>query len=170
MTVFTIGHSTRPIDTFLSLLAGHQIQHLVDVRKIPRSRHNPQFADDRLAASLAAAQIRYTHMPGLGGLRRPRPDSVNVGWRNSGFRGFADYMQTPAFEAALGECIELAGREQIVLTCAESVPWRCHRSLIADALLVRGVEVCEISSLVRARPLVLTPWARVEGTDIVYAA
>ena len=101
MTVFTIGHSTRPIDTFLSLLAGHQIRHLVDVRKIPRSRHNPQFADDRLAASLAAAHIRYTHMPGLGGLRRPRPDSVNVGWRNSGFRGFADYMQTPAFDAAL---------------------------------------------------------------------
>src|SRR5215475_11969216 len=124
MTVFTIGHSTRPIETFLELLAGHQIRHLVDVRKIPRSRHNPQFAEDRLAESLRAAHIRYTHMPGLGGLRRPRPDSVNVGWRNSGFRGFADYMQTPAFEAALGGCIDLARQERIVLMCAESVPWR----------------------------------------------
>jgi hypothetical protein len=109
-------------------------------------------------------------MPGLGGLRRPRPDSINVGWRNSGFRGFADYMQTPAFEAALGECIEMARHERIVMMCAESVPWRCHRSLIADALLVRGIEVCEIGSSVRARPLVLTAWARVEGTHIVYAA
>jgi uncharacterized protein (DUF488 family) len=170
MTVFTIGHSTRPIDTFLEMLAGHQIQHLLDVRKIPRSRHNPQFADDRLAESLRDVHIRYTHMPGLGGLRRPRPDSINVGWRNSGFRGFADYMQTPAFEAALGECIEMARHERIVMMCAESVPWRCHRSLIADALLVRGIEVCEIGSSVRARPLVLTAWARVEGTHIVYAA
>jgi uncharacterized protein (DUF488 family) len=170
MTVFTIGHSTRPIEAFLELLAGHQIEHLVDVRKIPRSRHNPQFAEDQLAGSLAAAHVRYTHMPGLGGLRRPRPDSVNVGWRNTGFRGFADYMQTPAFEAAIGACIELARHERIVLMCAESVPWRCHRSLIADALLVRDIEVCEISSSTRARPLVRTPWARVEGTHIVYAA
>src|SRR5262245_26951466 len=134
MTVFTIGHSTRPIETFLEMLTGHGIQHLLDVRKIPRSRHNPQFADDRLSDSLRASSVRYTHMPGLGGLRRPRPDSVNVGWRNSGFRGFADYMQTPAFEDALAECIGFARRERTVLMCAEAVPWRCHRSLIADAL------------------------------------
>jgi uncharacterized protein (DUF488 family) len=109
-------------------------------------------------------------MPGLGGLRRPRADSANSGWRNTGFRGFADYMETPAFDACLAECIDLAEHERIVLMCAESVPWRCHRSLISDALVVRGIEVCEISSAVRARPHVLTPWARIEGTHIVYAA
>ncbi len=170
MTIFTIGHSTRPIDTFLRLLTGHQIQRLVDVRTVPRSRHNPQFASQPLADSLQSAGIDYTHLPGLGGLRRPRPDSINAGWRNTGFRGFADYMQTPAFEASLAECIDLAKKERIVLMCAESVPWRCHRSLIADALVVRGHDVCEISSAVRARPHVLTPWARVEGTHIIYAA
>jgi uncharacterized protein (DUF488 family) len=170
MTIFTIGHSTRPIETFLRLLAGHRIQHLVDVRTIPKSRHNPQFGGQQLSESLRAAHVNYTHMPGLGGLRRPRVDSVNSGWRNTGFRGFADYMQTPAFEASLGECIELAAGERVVLMCAESVPWRCHRSLIADALLVRGIEACEISSGVSARPHVLTPWARIEGTHIIYAA
>jgi uncharacterized protein (DUF488 family) len=170
MTIFTIGHSTRPIKTFLDLLAGHHIQRLVDIRTVPRSRHNPQFGSEQLAASLRTAGLHYTHMPGLGGLRRPRPDSVNVGWRNTGFRGFADYMQTPAFDRALAECLELATNERVVLMCAESVPWRCHRSLIADALLVRSIDVCEISSAVRSRPHVLTPWARVEGTHIVYAA
>lgn len=152
------------------MLAGHQIQRLVDVRTVPRSRHNPQFGTEQLAASLRTAGLHYVHMPGLGGLRRPRADSVNSGWRNSGFRGFADYMETPAFNASLAECIQLAEHERIVLMCAESVPWRCHRSLIADALIVRGIEACEISSAVRARPHVLTPWAHVEGTHIVYAA
>jgi len=170
MTIFTIGHSTRPIETFLDLLVSHHIQRLVDVRTVPKSRHNPQFGSGQLADSLQRAGLHYTHMPGLGGLRRPRPDSVNSGWRNISFRGYADYMETPAFHEALTECIELASRERIVLMCAESVPWRCHRSLIADALLVRGIEVCEITSRVRARPHVLTPWARVEGTHIVYAA
>jgi uncharacterized protein (DUF488 family) len=152
------------------LLVAHHIQGLVDVRTVPRSRHNPQFASAQLAASLRTAGLDYTHMPGLGGLRRPRADSVNAGWRNTGFRGFADYMETAAFEASLAECIQLAERQRIVLMCAESVPWRCHRSLIADALVVRGIDVCEISSGVRARPHALTPWARVEGTHIVYAA
>ena len=170
LTIFTIGHSTRPIEVFLQLLAAHHIQRLVDVRTVPRSRHNPQFGSDQLATSLRTAGLDYTHMPGLGGLRRPRTDSVNSGWRNTGFRGFADYMETPAFEASLAECIQLAERQRVVLMCAEAVPWRCHRSLIADALVVRGIDVCEISSGVRARPHVLTPWARVEGTHIVYAA
>ena len=152
------------------MLAAHNIQRLVDVRTVPRSRHNPQFGSEQLAASLRTAGLGYTHMPGLGGLRRPRADSVNSGWRNTGFRGFADYMETPAFEAYLAECIQLAEYERIVLMCAESVPWRCHRSLIADALVVRGIEVSEISSSVRVRRHVLTPWARVEGTHIVYAA
>jgi len=170
MTIFTIGHSTRPIDAFLGLLTGHGIQRLIDIRKLPHSRHNPQFGREQLAESLRSAGIHYTHLPGLGGLRRPRPDSVNSGWRNSGFRGFADYMETPAFETALGECIELAAVERVVLMCAESVPWRCHRSLIADALVVREVDVREITSRTTSRPHVLTPWARVEGTHIVYAA
>ena len=170
MTIFTIGHSTRPIDVFLGLLAGHHIERLVDVRKVPQSRHNPQFGRERLAETLEASGIRYTHMPGLGGLRRPRPDSLNKGWRNPGFRGFADYMQTAAFETSLAECIELALRERVVLMCAEAVPWRCHRSLIADALVVRGVDAREITSVSSARPHVLTPWAHVEGTHIVYAA
>ena len=170
MTIFTIGHSTRPIETFLGLLAGHAVQRLIDIRKMPHSRHNPQFGREPLAESLQAAGIHYTHLPGLGGLRRPRPDSVNSGWRNSGFRGFADYMQTPAFETALGGCLDLATAERVVLMCAEGVPWRCHRSLIADALVVRDVDVREITSTTTARPHVLTPWARVEGTHIVYAA
>ena len=170
MTIFTIGHSTRPIELFLGLLAGHRVQRLIDVRKVPHSRHNPQFGREQLAESLRTAGIHYTHLAGLGGLRRPRPDSVNSGWRNTGFRGFADYMQTPAFEASLAECIELATLERVAVMCAESVPWRCHRSLIADALVVRGVEVCEITSRTSARAHVLTPWARVEGTHIVYAA
>jgi uncharacterized protein (DUF488 family) len=170
MTIFTIGHSTRPIEAFLTLLASHRVQRLVDVRKVPHSRHNPQFGHERLAESLRVAGIHYTHLAGLGGLRRPRPDSVNSGWRNTGFRGFADYMQTPAFEMSLAECIELATVERVVLMCAESVPWRCHRSLIADALVVRGIEVCEITSRTNARAHVLTPWAHVEGTHIVYAA
>ena len=170
MTIFTIGHSTRPIQTFLQLLAAHHIQHLADVRTVPRSRHNPQFGSQQLAESLREAGIHYTHMPGLGGLRRPRFDSVNAGWRNLSFRGYADYMETPVFEEALARCIELAADERVVLMCAEAVPWRCHRSLIADALLVRGIDVCEISSETRARPHVLTPWARVEGTHIIYAA
>jgi uncharacterized protein (DUF488 family) len=152
------------------LLAAHHIQRLVDVRTVPRSRHNPQFGSDQLAASLQAAGLDYTHLPGLGGLRRPRADSVNSGWRNTGFRGFADYMETPAFAASLAECIQLAEGQRTVLMCAESVPWRCHRSLIADALVVRGIDVREIISGVRARPHGLTPWARVEGTHIVYAA
>jgi uncharacterized protein (DUF488 family) len=170
MTIFTIGHSTRPIEAFLGLLAGNAVQRLLDIRKIPQSRHNPQFGRESLAESLRSAGIRYTHLPGLGGLRRPRPDSINSGWRNSGFRGFADYMQTPAFETALAECIELATAERVVLMCAESVPWRCHRSLVADALVVRGVDVHEITSKTTARRHVLTPWAHVEGTHIVYAA
>ena len=170
MTVFTIGHSTRPIDAFIELLRAHGVQRLIDVRTIPQSRHNPQFGSERLAASLEQAGIQYTHMPGLGGLRRPRKDSVNFGWRNASFRGYADYMQTPEFEENLKRCIELATHERVVLMCAESVPWRCHRSLIADALLARGIDVREITSATNARPHSLTAWARVDGTKVSYPA
>jgi uncharacterized protein (DUF488 family) len=170
LTIFTIGHSTRPIDDFIRLLKAHGVQRVVDVRTIPRSRHNPQFNGDQLSRALLEAEIHYTHMPGLGGLRRTRPDSVNAGWRNASFRGYADYMQTPEFEASLAGCIDLAREERIVLMCAEAVPWRCHRSLIADALLARGVNAVEITSRLRVQPHLLTPFARVQGTHVTYPA
>ena len=166
--VLTIGHSTRPIGEFIRLLAAHRVDRLIDIRTIPRSRHNPQFSRDQLSSALRRAGIRYTHMAGLGGLRHPHPGSVNSGWRNAGFRGYADYMQTAEFTTCLERCIELAKSQQIVLMCAEAVPWRCHRSLVADALLVRGVAVSEITSGVRARSYSLTPWAEVTGLTITY--
>jgi len=168
VTVFTIGHSTRPIDDFINLLTAHGVRRLVDVRTIPQSRHNPQFGREQLSASLERAGIHYTHMPGLGGLRRPRKDSINTGWRNTSFRGYADYMQTREFEESLDRCIDLANEEQVALMCAEAVPWRCHRSLIADALLARGIDVREITSATEARPHALTPWARLDGTKVTY--
>ena len=168
MTVFTIGHSTRPIDQFLELLTAHGVQRLIDVRTIPQSRHNPQFGREQLSSSLEDAGIHYTHMPGLGGLRRPRKDSTNTGWRNASFRGYADYMQTHEFKENLDRCIELSKEEHVALMCAEAVPWRCHRSLIADALLARGVDVREITSASEACPHALTPWARVEATKVTY--
>lgn len=166
--VLTVGHSTRPIDVFVGLLAANGVTHLLDVRTIPRSRHNPQFNTDALAGSLRDAGIAYTHVPGLGGLRRARPDSANAAWRNASFRGYADYMQTPAFAQHLAGVIELAKSERVALMCAEAVPWRCHRSLIADALLARGVIVEEIVSETRRAPHRLTPFARVDGASITY--
>jgi uncharacterized protein (DUF488 family) len=168
VTVYTIGHSTRPIDEFLHLLGAHGVQRLVDVRTIPKSRHNPQFGQDQLSGSLQRAGIAYMHIPGLGGLRRPRKDSPNTGWRNTSFRGYADYMQTPSFQEALEQCLELAAEQQVALMCAEAVPWRCHRSLIADALVARGIDVREIVSATDARPHTLTAWARVEGVNVMY--
>ena len=167
-SVLTIGHSTRPIGEFIRLLDAHRVNRLIDIRTIPRSGHNPQFSRDRLSAALRRAGIRYMHMTGLGGLRHPRPGSVNTGWRNAGFRGYADYMDTATFRKSLERCIDLAHGEQIVLMCAEAVPWRCHRSLVADALLVRGVAVSEITSGIRTRPHSLTAWADVKGTEITY--
>ena len=167
-SILTIGHSTRPIGVFIRLLAAHRVDRLIDIRTIPRSLHNPQFSRELLSAALRRAGIRYTHMAGLGGLRHPRPDSVNTGWRNAGFRGYADHMQTAVFGRSLERCIDLAKDEQLVLMCAEGVPWRCHRSLVADALLVRGVAVSEITSGIRTQPHSLTPWAIVEGVQITY--
>jgi hypothetical protein len=168
LVVYTIGHSTRTIADFTRLLRAHGVQRVIDVRTIPRSRHSPQFNRDQLSQALHRARMHYTHMPGLGGLRRARRDSSNTAWRNASFRGYADYMQTAAFEDNLNRCIALAERERVVLMCAEAVPWRCHRSLIADALLVRGIEAREITSGVRARPHSLTQWARVTGTRVTY--
>jgi uncharacterized protein (DUF488 family) len=168
--IFTIGHSTRSIETFIRLLKAHGIGRVIDVRTIPRSRHNPQFARALLSPALHRARIHYRHMPGLGGLRKARRDSRNTGWRNASFRGYADYMEGPVFAASLDRVIVFSKRERVVLMCAEAVPWRCHRALIADALLVRGLSVFEITSGVRARPHTLTPWARVAGTRLTYPA
>jgi uncharacterized protein (DUF488 family) len=166
--ILTIGHSTRSIVEFLRLLAAHRVQRLIDVRTIPRSRHNPQFNRSQLSPALRRAGIHYRHMPGLGGLRHAKPNSTNTGWRNASFRGYADYMQTAPFRRSLERCIEFAKREVVVLMCAEAVPWRCHRSLIEDALLARGIPASEITSGVRARPHVLTPFAQVRGTEVTY--
>ena len=170
-TIFTIGHSTRPITELLDLLAAQGIRQLLDIRTIPKSRRNPQFNTDALAASLAAAKIRYVHMKELGGLRHPSRDSINLGWRNASFRGYADYMQTPAFAEALGHAIHLAQETPpTVLMCAEAVPWRCHRSLVADALVVRGIRVLEIVGAAAPKEHDLTPFAEVRGTQITYPA
>lgn len=166
--VFTVGHSTRSLDDFVHLLHLHRVELVVDVRTVPRSRHNPQFSQETLPASLEAARIAYAQMPGLGGLRHSRQDSANSGWRNASFRGYADYMQTSEFEENLRRLMELASTQRIVLMCAEAVPWRCHRSLIADALLLHGIDVEHIISATRTQPHRLTPWAKVEGNRIVY--
>ncbi len=166
--VFTIGHSTHPIDQFINMLTGHDIQLVADVRTIPRSRHNPQFTSDTLANSLKASGIGYAHMPGLGGLRHAKKDSVNQGWENASFRGFADYMQTEAFEESLRELIAAAKERRTVIMCAEAVPWRCHRSLIGDALTVQGIAVMDIISRTSEKAHTLTPWAEVREGRIAY--
>ena len=169
-TVSTIGHSTHPIEEFIRILQAHDIARLVDVRTIPKSRHNPQFNIDSLAASLPAAGIQYRHLPGLGGLRHARKDSINTGWRNASFRGYADYMQTPEFAENLRHLMELASQTPTAIVCAEAVPWRCHRSLIADALTARGIPVLEILSATKSQPHAMTPFAKVEGQRVTYPA
>ncbi len=166
--VYAIGHSNRTLEFFVGLLLGYGVDHLVDVRTIPKSRHNPQFNRETLGSDLKAAGIAYTHMPGLGGLRHAKKDSINTGWQNSSFRGYADYMQTPEFETHLKKLIELSKKETIAFMCAEAVPWRCHRSLIADALMARGIPVHQIMSRVSAPLHELTAWAKVEGHQVTY--
>jgi len=167
--VLTLGHSTRSLVEFVALLTAHSVERLVDVRTVPRSRHNPQFNRDTFPSALEVAGIRYSHIAGLGGFRHTYPGSPNMGWRNVSFRGFADYMQTPEFAQALAELIEQATRERVVLMCAEAVPWRCHRSLIADALVVHGIRAAEIISATRVQAHTLTSFARVDGTVITYS-
>jgi uncharacterized protein (DUF488 family) len=163
LVVMTVGHSTRLAADFIHLLEAHDVQRLVDVRTIPRSRNNPQFNRGQLGVALHSARLHYRYMPGLGGLRHARRDSINNGWHNSSFRGFADYMQTPEFRKHVDDLIELAKWERIAVMCAEAVPWRCHRSLIADALLARGIEVREITSATRTRLHALTPELNTSG-------
>jgi uncharacterized protein (DUF488 family) len=167
-TVFTVGHSTLPIEKFLSLLAAYGIEQLADVRTVPRSRRNPQFNADALRESLRMASIAYVPLGELGGLRKPLADSRNSGWRNESFRGYADYMQTEQFGKGLERLIELAGERRTAIMCAEAVPWRCHRSLVADALAVRGIGVVEILSETSYREHALTPFAHVSGTTVTY--
>jgi uncharacterized protein (DUF488 family) len=166
--VFTVGHSTRGIGEFLTLLRGHKVTLLVDVRTVPRSRANPQFNKDILPESLRQADIAYAHLRELGGLRKPKPDSANTGWRNLSFRGYADHMQTPEFESGIAQVLDWLRSDRMALMCAEAVPWRCHRSLIADALTVRGVLVEEIVSAARRQVHKLTPFAEIRGTEISY--
>jgi uncharacterized protein (DUF488 family) len=168
MTVLTVGHSTRSIEAFLDLLRAQGVKRVIDVRTIPRSRHNPQFSRETLSQTLRQAGIGYTHLPELGGLRHAQRDSPNMGWRNTSFRGYADYMQTPEFEAGLDTLMAAGEREPIVVMCAEAVPWRCHRSLIADALSIRGIRVKHILSATRTQPHALTPFAQVHGMRITY--
>jgi uncharacterized protein (DUF488 family) len=152
----------------VGILRAHGVEQLADVRTIPKSRHNPQFNTDALERSLNDAGIRYRHMPGLGGLRHPRKDSINTAWQNAGFRGYADYMQTPQFEESVAELLTFAAHGVTAIMCAEAVPWRCHRSLIADALTARGVAVEHIMSAASRKPHTLTPFARVEGNRVTY--
>ena len=167
-TIFTLGHSTLPIERFVAVLQAYAIARLADIRTIPRSRHNPQFSDTALAKSLKALHLDYVHMRALGGLRHARRDSPNTGWRHESFRGFADYMQTEEFENALAALIRMGREKRVAIMCAEAVPWRCHRSLVADALSVRGVPVIEILSEATYRMHPLTPFSRVEGLRITY--
>ena len=166
--VFTIGHSTRPLEELVALLRSFDVRVLADIRTIPRSRHNPQYDGEALRAALRARQLRYVHLEDLGGLRKARHDSPNAGWRNASFRGYADYMQTPAFARGLEALRALADDGPVAIMCAEAVPWRCHRSLIADALEVHGVPACEIASPTRLQPHKLTPFAHVEHGCITY--
>jgi uncharacterized protein (DUF488 family) len=166
--VLAIGHSTRPLEELIDLLRSCNVNTLVDIRTIPRSRRNPQFAQEAMARSLPAAGIRYVHLSRLGGLRHARKDSPNGGWRNESFRGYADHMQTGEFEEGLVELRALAREGPVVLMCAEAVPWRCHRSLLADALYARGVVVEHIVGKGRTRPHRLTPFAVRQGRRVSY--
>ena len=166
--LYTIGHSNRSFSELAALLKAHGIELVADIRTVPKSRHNPRFNREALASTLPEAGIGYTHIPALGGLRHPRKDSINLAWRNDSFRGYADYMQTEAFGAALDELLRIAAERRTAIMCAEAVPWRCHRSLVSDAAAARGVEVRHITSPTAANPHKLTPFAQVEGSRITY--
>jgi uncharacterized protein (DUF488 family) len=168
LTVFTIGHSTHPIEEFVKILKENKIKTLVDIRTVPRSRHNPQFDQAALPELLTDAGLKYVYLKELGGLRKMHQDSVNGGWRNTSFRGYADYMQTPEFLVGLNKLMSLAAESQITIMCAEVLPWRCHRSLVGDALLIRGFRVEDIMSVTSRKPHTLTSFAVVDGEKITY--
>jgi uncharacterized protein (DUF488 family) len=167
-SIFTIGHSTRSIEEFLDLLVAHGIQEVIDVRTIPKSRYNPQFNSDHLTQSLKEKRIRYKHVKKLGGLRRTGINSINGAWRNASFRGFADYMATPEFSEGLERLMKIARKKKTAFMCAEAVPWRCHRSLIADALIKKGWRVKHIMSRASAPKHRLTPFLKVKEGRLFY--
>jgi uncharacterized protein (DUF488 family) len=166
--IMTIGHSNHSIQEFIEMLKAYKLKLLIDIRTVPKSRHNPQFGDKRLAKTLAKNGIEYVHMAGLGGLRHATAASVNKAWRNASFRGYADYMQTEEFRKSLARLIARSRRKRLVLMCAEAVPWRCHRSLVGDALLVRGLQAEDIFTKTSHRPHHLTPFAKVRGKKVTY--
>jgi uncharacterized protein (DUF488 family) len=168
--IFTIGHSTRSIEDFLNILKQYGITELVDIRTIPKSRHNPQFNGQELAHVLRNHHIGYRHQVNLGGLRHTHAHSINMAWRNASFRGYADYIQTEDINHGIQELIKTAYEKTVAIMCAEAVPWRCHRSLIGDALLTHGIEVVDIYSITSNKPHTMTPWASVQGTNIMYPA
>lgn len=168
-SIYTIGHSTRTIEEFINLLESSNIQQLIDIRTIPKSRHNPQYVKETLAASLAASGIDYIYLEELGGLRSGKiSDHTNDAWRNRSFRNYANYMQTDGFKEGIDKLINLSSKKNTVIMCAEAVPWRCHRSLVGDALLVRGFEVLDIMSKNSVKEHKLTSFAVVEGTKVIY--
>ena len=166
--IYTIGHSTHPTEAFIHILDQFEVEQIVDVRTIARSRHNPQFNEEALREALCQHGIAYLRLEGLGGLRRAAKTSINLAWKNASFRGFADYMQTPEFFSAIDQLITLARESRSAVMCAEAVPWRCHRSLIGDALLARNIRVEDIFDENTSKPHLLTPWAKVDGTRITY--
>lgn len=168
LVVFTVGHSTRSLEQFIELIKHYGVTRIIDIRTVRKSRHNPQFNEEVLSRALKKSHIKYTPIKELGGLRRPSSHSVNLAWHNASFRGFADYMQTDEFKKALERLIGYASHDQVAIMCAEAVPWRCHRSLIGDALLIHGIRVEDIFSLTSLKPHTLTPWARVHGDTITY--
>jgi uncharacterized protein (DUF488 family) len=168
MTIYTIGHSNHPLEKFIEMLQSHGIEFVGDVRTVPRSRYNPQYNSDSLPVSLKDCGIAYRHLPALGGLRHTIKGSTNTGWENASFRGYADYMQTEGFRGGLAELTALAEEKKTAIMCAESLPWRCHRNLLSDALLVRGITVLHIMSAASAKEHALTSFAHVEGESITY--
>jgi uncharacterized protein (DUF488 family) len=166
--IYTVRHSTRSIEDFIQLMKTYAIESIADVRKIAKSRHNPQYGEDALRQGLGEHNIAYRRFEGLGGLRRTTRESVNTRWKNLSFRGYADYMQTSEFAESLEKLVELAADSQMVIMCAEAVPWRCHRSLIGDALVIRGIVVKDIISEKNCKPHKLTPFAKVDGNTITY--
>ncbi len=166
--IYTIGHSTRTWEEFVEILKAYDIDLLVDVRTVPKSRHVPQFNDEHMAKALPKEGITYEHIKKLGGLRHALKDSINGGWHNKSFRGFADYMQTEEFFEGLDILKKMALGKTTAIMCAEAVPWRCHRSMIGDALLVQGYEVMDIFSDHKTEPEKLTSFAEVDGDKIVY--
>lgn len=170
LTIYTMGHSTHPIEEFIEILRAYEIDRLVDIRTIPKSAHNPQFNREELSACLHNRHISYGHLKELGGLRHAKKDSLNTAWQNSSFRGYADYMQTGEFEIGVDKLIALAKEKLTAIMCAEAVPWRCHRSLLSDALVARGIQVVDIFSRTNAKPHLLSDLASVHGTNVIYPA